>query len=174
MSAKLQSLQQAGMAKLHAAARQELMTFQALFHSTVSSSPYEQALHLAAIGHALDRVSSGEVRRLIISMPPRCFKSASASVAFPSYLLGRDPSLKIICASYGQNLAHQFAHQSRLIMQSPLYAQVFPQARLRSKTPSLELMHTTPARLQDGHLRRRRADRHGGRRGHRRRPAEGG
>ncbi len=53
--------------------------------------------HIKAIAYALDRVSNGEVKRLLILMPPRHLKSICASIAFPAWLLGHDPTLRIIC-----------------------------------------------------------------------------
>jgi hypothetical protein len=53
----------------------------------------------------LKRVRRGEVRRLIINMPPRSLKSIVASVAFPAFVLGHDPSRRIICVSYSGDLA---------------------------------------------------------------------
>jgi hypothetical protein len=100
-------------------ARQDFAIFQNLVHPVVSGEPYVQCVHNRAIAYALDRVARGEVRRLIVAVPPRHFKSYLASVAFPAYLLGRDPKLHIICASYGIDLATKFAAQSRSILSSP-------------------------------------------------------
>ena len=60
--------------------------------------------HLEAIAHALERVVGGETKRLIILMPPRNLKSICASVALPAFLLGRDPTRRIICVSYSADL----------------------------------------------------------------------
>ena len=48
--------------------------------------------HLEAICHALQRVAAGEIKRLIILVPPRSLKSICASVALPAWLLGNDPT----------------------------------------------------------------------------------
>jgi hypothetical protein len=47
----------------------------------------------------------GEIKRLTINMPPRSLKSISASVAFPAFVLGRDPTSRFICVSYSGDLA---------------------------------------------------------------------
>ena len=117
--------------------------FQRLMHPVVSSATYINALHSRAISEALDKIARGEIRRLLLTVAPRHFKSYQASVALPAYLLGRDPSLRIICASYGSDLADTFASQTRDIMRSPDYHSLFPQTRLRSKTPPVADLRTT-------------------------------
>jgi hypothetical protein len=53
----------------------------------------------------LAAMREGRIRRLIISVPPRHLKSHLASVAFPAWCLGHDPSMQIVCVSYAQDLA---------------------------------------------------------------------
>ena len=64
---------------------------------------------------------SGKIRRLIINLPPRHLKSLLASVAFPAWCLGHEPSLQILCASYAQELADKLSRDCRGIMTSPWY-----------------------------------------------------
>jgi hypothetical protein len=45
---------------------------------------------------------AGKIRRLIINLPPRHLKSLMASIAFPAWCLGPDPSAQILCVSYAQ------------------------------------------------------------------------
>ena len=54
-----------------------------------------------------------QLRRLIITLPPRNLKSICASVAFPAFALGHDPTLRIVCASYAQDLAAKHARDCR-------------------------------------------------------------
>ena len=46
-------------------------------------------------------VRAGQIRRLIINMPPRYLKSLLASVAFPAGCLGHDPPAQILCVTLG-------------------------------------------------------------------------
>jgi hypothetical protein len=62
---------------------------------------------------------------VIINVPPRSLKSLSASVALPAWLLGHEPTINLICVSYGQDLADKFARDTRTIMVSPFYRSVF-------------------------------------------------
>jgi predicted phage terminase large subunit-like protein len=85
----------------------------------------------------------GEIKRLIINVPPRSLKSITASVAFPAFLLGHDPTRKIICVSYAEPLARKHAGDTRALMRSPLYRRLFPSTRISPrKDTELEFMTT--------------------------------
>jgi predicted phage terminase large subunit-like protein len=86
--------------------------------------------HVEAICYALQRVMEGDCTRLLITVPPRHLKSISAAVAFPAFLLGRQPGFKIIAASYGHDLAERHARDTRIIMESDFYRRLFPATRL--------------------------------------------
>jgi predicted phage terminase large subunit-like protein len=74
---------------------------------------------------ALEACRRGEIRRLIINLPPRSLKSITVSVAFVAWLLGHDPSTQIICASYAQELANKHARDTLLVMKSEWYENLF-------------------------------------------------
>jgi hypothetical protein len=69
------------------------------FTTVCPGQDYVSTWHVGAIARQLERVRRGEIRRLIINMPPRSLKSTMASVAFPAFVLGHDPSRRIICVS---------------------------------------------------------------------------
>lgn len=81
--------------------------------------------------------------RLIINLPPRSAKSTIASVALPAFLLGRDPTLRIIVVSYNQELSAFFGRQTRQVMQSAWYRALFPSTRLPAR--AAEAMFYTTA-----------------------------
>jgi predicted phage terminase large subunit-like protein len=95
------------------------------------------------IASDLEACRRGEQTRLIVNEPPRSLKSLSASVAFVAFLLGHDPSAKIICASYGQDLANKHAMDCRTIMNTAWYRGVFPHTRLLSQRQALQELITT-------------------------------
>jgi hypothetical protein len=86
--------------------------------------------HIGAIGWQLERVRRGECRRLIINLPPRSLKSIAASVAFPAFVLGHDPSKRIICVSYSGDLAKKHANDFRAVLESDWYREFFPCTRV--------------------------------------------
>lgn len=90
--------------------------------------------HIDAIVHHLEQCVRGEMPRLIINMPPRHLKSFIASVVFPAYVLGQDPSAKIICISYSDDLARMLARDFRRIVESDWYRKVFPQVKVLKST----------------------------------------
>lgn len=87
---------------------------------------FSRAWHLSAMVKVLEDVATGECKRLIITIPPRHLKSITCSVLYPAWLLGRDPTLRIIVASYGAELAAAHARNFRKVIQSAWYARVFP------------------------------------------------
>jgi len=82
--------------------------------------------HIEVIAAKLAAVRAGKIRRLIINLPPRHLKSLMASISFPAWCLGHDPSAQILCVSYAQDLADKLARDCRSIMMSPWYRWVFP------------------------------------------------
>jgi len=82
--------------------------------------------HVEVLATKLEQCRQGKIRRLIINIPPRHLKSLCASVAFPAWLLGHDPTAQIICVSYGQELADKLARDCRAVITSPWYQRLFP------------------------------------------------
>lgn len=99
--------------------------------------------HLELIAAHLAAIERGEITRLIINVPPRSLKSIMVSVAWPAWLLGRDPSRQILCASYAQTLATKHSLDCRSVMQSEWYQRVFPATQLsRSQNEKHKFMTT--------------------------------
>src|SRR5215472_2519394 len=102
----------------------ESKTFQALLRrdfaafiekcfGTVSpGDTYRSNWHIQAIAHHLTEVAQGNITRLIINVPPRHLKSSATSVELTTWILGHDPSRKIICKGYGQELARKHSLDS--------------------------------------------------------------
>ena len=101
-----------------------------VFATLCPGQDYVSSWHVEAIAWQLDRVRRGEIRRLIINMPPRSLKSITASVAFPAFVLGHDPSRRIICASYSGDLAKKHSNDFRTVPELPWYRRTFPTTRI--------------------------------------------
>src|SRR5437867_2086698 len=107
--------------------RQDLGTFAArCFQDLNPQTELAMNWHLEVIAAKLTAVQEGGIRRLIINLPPRHLKSLLASIAFPAWYLGHDPSAQILCVSYAQDLADKLARDCRGIMMSPWYQRIFP------------------------------------------------
>ncbi|WP_243295913.1 phage terminase large subunit [Geothrix mesophila] len=99
--------------------------------------------HQVLITNKLEACMRGECRRLIINLPPRHFKSLFASIALPAFWLGRDPSAKIVCASYTQDLANKLARSCRQVMGAAWYREAFPLTRMSAKRDAVGEFLTT-------------------------------
>ena len=118
-------------ALLFALLRNDLAAFiQKSFANVAPGKIYKHNWHIEAIAFYLERCLAGDIKRLVITVPPRHLKSISASVAFPAWALGHDPTLRFICVSYGQDLAIKHAMDCRAVMKTPWYGQLFPRARI--------------------------------------------
>jgi predicted phage terminase large subunit-like protein len=107
------------------------------------TTTFQRNWHIEVIASFLEDCRRGDLTRLIINEPPRSLKSHCVSVAFVAYLLGHNPSAKIICASYGQDLANKHAMDCRTIMNSSWYKVLFPPTRLSSQHRALQELVTT-------------------------------
>ena len=107
------------------------------------AEPFLDNWHISYQCSELEDVRSGKTYRLAIALPPRNLKSIVTSVAYVAWLLGHDPTLKIICASYGQQLADDLARDCRQIMRSDWYRALFPGTRLKSDRQSINFFETT-------------------------------
>jgi predicted phage terminase large subunit-like protein len=84
------------------------------------SAPFSfawDARHIRYLDEKLMAVERGEIKRLMIWMPPRHYKSQSASAHFPAWYLGRHPDDRIIQASYSSDLVKKFSRQARGLVQ---------------------------------------------------------
>ena len=124
--------------------RSNLLSFVRKAFTTVSPGDgFASNWHIEAMCHALSKVATGETRRLIITIPPRHLKSICTSVALPAFILGEDPTRKIICVSYSQELAVKHANDCRAVMNSDWYRRVFPGTRIdAAKNTETEIMTT--------------------------------
>ena len=82
--------------------------------------------HIQLIAKKLEAVERGEIKRLIISIPPRFGKSYLTSQMFLSWLMGRNPRREIILASYNDSKAEEFTRWVRDTCKYDLFRTVFP------------------------------------------------
>jgi hypothetical protein len=104
---------------LQAVLRTDLQFFIQKTFSTISpGDSYMRNWHIDAITHRLMLVHKGQNRRLLITQPPRSLKSICVSIAYVAWLLGHDPSHRIIVASYSGEFAAELHRQFRLAIGS--------------------------------------------------------
>ena len=86
--------------------------------------------HHKIIAEKLERVASGELKRLIINMAPRHTKSEFASYLFPAWMMGRNPSMKIIQATHTTELAVNFGRKTKNLIEADEFKAIFPEVAL--------------------------------------------
>jgi hypothetical protein len=122
---------------LRALRRRDLAAFnQKVFHTLDPGTLYEHNWHLDHLCWQLMRVARGEVRRLVINVPPRSMKSITVSIGFTAWVLGHDPTKRIICVSYAGDLARKLSVDTRTVMESPWYKELFPAMRFAANIVS--------------------------------------
>ena len=90
-----------------------------------------EGTHHRIIAEKLEKIARGELKRLIVNMPPRHSKSEFASYLMPSWFLGRNPKLKIIQATMNTELAVRFGRKVRDLIADPIYKEIFPNTDLK-------------------------------------------
>ncbi len=85
-----------------------------------------QGKHHKTYAEKLQNVADGKSTRLIVNMPPRHTKSEFASYLFPSWLMGRKPTSKIIQATHTSELAVGFGRKVKNLIDSPEFSDIFP------------------------------------------------
>jgi predicted phage terminase large subunit-like protein len=83
------------------------------------------ARHHQLLCDKLEAVERGELTRLMVCMPPGSAKSTWASVLFPPWYMGRNPTSNIITASYAQRLSRRFGKRCRNIVGSEDFRETF-------------------------------------------------
>ncbi len=107
--------------------RHDLVTFiHRAFGELNPQTRFQPAPYIQLLAARLEDCRAGKIRRLIVNLPPRSLKSHCASIAFVGWLLGHNPTIQIIAASYGQDLADKLARDTRTLMESDWYRTLFP------------------------------------------------
>jgi predicted phage terminase large subunit-like protein len=132
----------------------EQQAFKALLRTSFSSfvrrsfltlnpgATFHENWHIDAILYHLELVRIGKIKRLIINLPPRSLKSTICSVAFPAYVLGLDPTRRIIVASYASELAAKLSNDFRTVLRSSWYRSAFSTRISELKNTEAEVMTT--------------------------------
>ena len=100
------------------------------FNTINQGVKYKHNWHIDLIAEYLQEIEKGKIKRLIINVPPRSLKSVCISVAFPAWLLGKKPNSRIIVASYSEKLSLKHSTDSRLIVSSNWFQELFPEFQL--------------------------------------------
>jgi predicted phage terminase large subunit-like protein len=110
----------------------DLRAFIAHFWSIVEPmTPFVSNWHIDAICEHLEAITRGELRRLIINIPPRHMKSLTVSAFWPAWCWTTKPHTRFLTASHDIELAQRDAVKSRAILLSPSFTERWPQVKLK-------------------------------------------
>jgi hypothetical protein len=119
--------------------RRDLVSFaQRCFRELNPRTRFAMGWHIEIIAAKLTAVRGGKIRRLIVNLPPRHLKSLLASVAFPAWYLGHEPSAQI----HAQDLAAKLSRHCRHIVAGDWYRGIFP-TRLSPQRAAMPEFDTT-------------------------------
>ena len=88
--------------------------------------------HIALLANKLQKVQEGEIKRLMVFLPPRSTKSVICSKLFPAWYMGNHSNHEILSVSHSDQLAADFGRAVRDIVNHELYKEIFPYTTLRS------------------------------------------
>ena len=88
--------------------------------------------HHKIMAEAFERVINGDLKRLIVNMPPRHTKSEFASYLLPAWFLGQYPEKKVIQTAHTAELSVGFGRKVRNLVDSDDYKEIFPDLSLRA------------------------------------------
>ena len=107
-------------------------------YCTYTKPDYILSKHLELLASKLEAVERGEIKRLIVAVPPRHGKSELVSLRFPCWYLGKHPTAQIVQAGYAESIALLHSRQARDIFVSPENRAVFPEVHFRPERAGQE------------------------------------
>ena len=135
-------------------ARDDLLTFTQFTMpdptdpNDVDKSKYVATRLHKVVARDLEAVERGDIRRLIFCMPPRHGKTEIATKRLAAWFMGRHPEQQVIVGTYNDVLANRFGEETRNILRSKQFRQVFPNCVLsRGGESKTEMMTTAGGRL---------------------------
>ena len=134
-------------------AKTDLITFAQLMKPVAGKesdprlSTYEAERHHIYLAEKLEQVAKGEIKRLIVNMPPRSGKTEMSSKLFPAWMAGRFPDRSLILSTYNERFSYDFGRAVRNFMKMPAYKQIFPDAK-----PKKGAMSANRLEMQGGGL----------------------
>ena len=101
---------------------------------------YQTPPHLQALSDALESIERGELKRLIVLMPPRHGKSEIISLRFPCWYLAKHPEEYIVQAGYAESIALTHSRRARDIFITPEMTRLFPDIHHRPERAGQEII----------------------------------
>jgi hypothetical protein len=119
-------------------ARRDMLHYGRYIFEEEYGVPLLEAWYHRLMCDALMKVADGQIKRLIINIPPAYGKTEFAVRLFVSWALGRYPKKRAIYTSYSDALAKKTPGEVKGIIKSKAYGEVFPGIKLGDKTADQE------------------------------------
>ena len=116
-------------------ARRNLLSF-----CQYTKKDYQIVNHIQVLATALEGVENGEIKRLIVTMPPRHGKSEIVSLRFPCWYISNHPGDYIVQSGYAESIALAHSRKARDIFVSPEMTRLFPDIRYRPERAGQEMV----------------------------------
>lgn len=104
-----------------------------IFNTINQNEIYLYNWHIDCICEYLRAIELDQIKKLNINISPRTMKSDICSVAFPMFILGKNPSMKILVNSYSAKLSQTFHNKARMIASAPWFQYYFPKFCINSR-----------------------------------------
>ena len=95
-------------------------------------SDWKMGRHIEVISDKLKQLESGEIKRLMVFLPPRSSKSVICSKLFPAWYIGRNPEHEILTVSHSDQLSSDFGRSVRDVVDSEEFQDIFKGVKLRN------------------------------------------
>ena len=122
--------------------RTDLLQFTKVMFKARKGVPLKENYHQLQMCEALERVVIGDIKRLIINIPPRSGKTEFAVINFISWCMGNFPDSEFIHASYSKRLATTNTWNARSIMLHETYSEIFNAPQLRKDSNAKDEFRT--------------------------------
>ena len=116
-----------------AEARAELARRSLLEFTLATKDDYEPNWHHRSYAAILDRFAQGDIKRLMVFMPPQHGKSELCTRRLPAKLLGDNPALRVAVVAYNYEFAASFNRDIQRIIESEEYARIYPATTLDAR-----------------------------------------
>ena len=120
----------------------EVMTPDPNDRDDIEKSSYSAQKFHKVLAKILEKIEAGELKRVLVTFPPRHGKTELASKKFPSWLIGRNPRDSVIFVTYNQIVANDNGKAVRTLMQNPKYKEIFKEAELKKGNASSDRLET--------------------------------
>ncbi|RYG87023.1 MAG: hypothetical protein EON59_08560 [Alphaproteobacteria bacterium] len=129
------------MSAAHALTAEDFAFSRLISYAAYQWPQYRDAPHHRLIARHLEAVERGEIKRLMITMPPRHGKSMLASEFFPAWYMGRNPDHYVVTATYAQELADDFGRKVKNQIEDAAFRSVFPGVGIADDSKSAKRFH---------------------------------